>query len=63
MEIVYIGVLIFFLIFLGFILWLLMEAREEVKYLKIKLRILENKIDQEPEQQINIDYQNLNQEL
>jgi uncharacterized protein YxeA len=64
MEIVIAIILIFILIIiLGFILWRLTEANEDIKFLTHKVNLLENKVNQEPEPTVNIDYENLKQEL
>lgn len=64
MEVILIiGGIIAGLIFLSFVIWKILELDEQVKFLNHKIEYLEHLQSQEPEQQINIDYQNLNQEL
>ena len=63
MEITIIITVIFFCLILGFFLWKVMNLQEDVTFLKNEVEYLKILQSQEPEEKINIDYENLKQEL
>lgn len=63
MELTIIIIVISFCILCGYILWKLLEAQEDIKWLKHEIEYLRYLQSQEPEQQINIDYEILKEEL
>lgn len=63
MELTIIIIVISFCILCGYMLWKLLEAQEDIKWLKHEVEYLKHLQSQEPEQQINIDYEILKEEL